>query len=221
MKHLFRIWVRRQITPIGKVAILKSLILSKLIYLWILLPNPPNNFFQDLQSYCYRFVWNNKKDKISRKTSHKSVKNGGIGLPELKTFANTLKLTWLRKLLTTNHKWKAIANSNFPHLNNLSKYGPEIVTTFSKANVFWTEVFNVYKEFFYKANCTNSSELLAEPVFFNNRIQIGKKCLAVKTWINKGIHCIANFVLENGNFMSYEEFKLKHNVHMDFVTFAG
>ena len=37
VKKLFSIWVKRTITPCGRVAVLKSLILSKLVYLWIIL----------------------------------------------------------------------------------------------------------------------------------------------------------------------------------------
>ena len=49
IKHLFNIWLKRLITPLGRVAVLKSLILSKLVHLWLLLPNPPSNFTEKLQ----------------------------------------------------------------------------------------------------------------------------------------------------------------------------
>ena len=74
------------ITSLGRVAVLKSLVLSKLIHLWILLPNPPDEYINSLQKLCYEFVWNKKPDKINRKAVHKSVQEGGLGLPHLKTF---------------------------------------------------------------------------------------------------------------------------------------
>ena len=52
-KKLFQIWSKRNITPLGRVAILKSLILSKLIHLWLLLPNPPDKFIKDLLKECF------------------------------------------------------------------------------------------------------------------------------------------------------------------------
>ena len=73
IKILFRIWSKRSITPIGRIAVLKSLILSKLVYLWMLLPNPPDCFTKNLQKECFHFVWNNKQDRISRKTVVKRV----------------------------------------------------------------------------------------------------------------------------------------------------
>ena len=52
-------------------------VLSKLIHLWILLPNPPDEDINSLQKLCYQFIWSNKQDKINRKTVHKSVQKGG------------------------------------------------------------------------------------------------------------------------------------------------
>ena len=78
MKALFNIWSKRLITPFGRVAILKSLILSKLVHLWILLPDPPDDFVNNLQKMCFKFIWNNKQDKISCKTAVNSVKSGDL-----------------------------------------------------------------------------------------------------------------------------------------------
>ena len=97
VKKLFKIWSLRTITPLGRVAILKSLILSKLIHLWILLPDPPDNFVKDLQKICFQFVWNGKQDRIARKTTTKDVKSGGLNIPDIKTYILSLKLSWIKK----------------------------------------------------------------------------------------------------------------------------
>ena len=78
VKALYKIWLKRQITPLDRVAVLKSLILSKIVHLWILLPNPPDNLIDALQRTVFEFVWNRKQDRISRKTAVKNVK-GGLG----------------------------------------------------------------------------------------------------------------------------------------------
>ena len=51
MKILFNTWIKRTTTPLGKIAILKSLILLKIVQLWMLLPNPPDGFIDKLQKY--------------------------------------------------------------------------------------------------------------------------------------------------------------------------
>ena len=220
-KKLFQAWMKRCITPLGRIAILKSLILSKLIHLWLLLPNPPEDFMDNLQKICYTFVWNDKQDKISRKTTHKSVKEGGLGLPNLKSFVQALKLTWIRKFSQTNHKWKNIASQNYPFLRQIECFGPNITTLYNKHNSFWTQVFNAYTTLFYKIYPQNSMELLAEPLCFNERIKIGGNTITQNKWFESGVNCIGHFVQDNGEFMRYEEFIQKYNINVNFLTYNG
>ena len=91
VKALFNIWSKRLITPLGRVVILKPLILSKLVHLWILLPDPPDDFVNNLQKMCFKLIWNNKQDKINRKTAVKNVKSGSLGVPDIRKYISALK----------------------------------------------------------------------------------------------------------------------------------
>ena len=220
-KKLFFAWMKRCITPLGRVAILKSLILSKLIHLWLLLPKPPENFMSDLQKICYVFVWNDKPDKISRKVTHKSIKEGGIGIPNVKQPVQALKVTWLRKLTLTNHKWKSIAIQNLPCLQTLQHFGPNINITQRNMNSFWREVFTAYNVLYYKIHPQKVSDLLAEPICFNDRITIGKDSIKNMRFYENGVSCIGHFLKENGDFLNFLEFELIYGRIVDFVTYFG
>ena len=63
---------------------------------------------------CSALIWNQKQDRISRKTVVKDVNEGGLGLPDLKNDLLSLKLFCIRKLQNTNHKWKTIFLANYP-----------------------------------------------------------------------------------------------------------
>ena len=220
-RRLMQIWLKRNITPLGRVAVLKSLILSKLIHLWILLPKPPDALVVDIQKLCYSFVWGNKPDKISRKTAVKSVQDGGMGIPDIKKFIMALKLTWIRKFKNNTHKWKNIILEDFPFFDKLEMYGPEIIKKYKAGNPFWSEVFASYKEYFYKLEVTNSEELLAEPVCYNNRIIIGNNCIEKTKWIDHGVSCIGNFLNDDTQFYVQLEFNTKYNLTVDYVTYTG
>ena len=209
IRKLFNIWSKRNITPLGRVAILKSLILSKLIYLWILLPNPPPNFIKDLQIKCYEFIWNKKPDRISRKSAVRNCSDGGIGIPDINTLLRALKLTWIRKITKSNHKWKNIILENYTYIEQLDRYGPNILFRKKISNCFWSEVFEAYKVYFYCIYPKNEGELLAEPLCFNERIQIGQGIISKCTWVNNNIYCIADFLDSEGNFLKHNEFYRK------------
>ena len=76
----------KETTLLGRVAVLKSFILSKLIHLWMLLPNPPDNFVNELHKTVFQFVWNRKQDRICRKMAVRSIMKGGLGIPNIKTY---------------------------------------------------------------------------------------------------------------------------------------
>ena len=180
VKCLLRIWMKRLITPLGRVAVLQSLVLSKLMHLRILLPNPSDKYINSLQKLCYEFVWNKKPDKINRKTVHKSVQEGGFGLPHLKTFISALKLTRIRKFINTNP-----AFVKYPFIKNIDRYGPSVANAYSKCNAFWTQVFKAYDEFNNKIKLTNAEEVLSEPIYFNQRIRVGTHFLCINTRLIK------------------------------------
>ena len=64
VKKLFNVFAKRTITPLGRVAVLKSLILSKLAYLLIMLHNPLEKFINKAQKLCFKFMWDRKQDKV-------------------------------------------------------------------------------------------------------------------------------------------------------------
>lgn len=60
-------WKKRNLTPIGKVTLIKSLIISQLNHLSISLPTPEISFLTNLNNILFNFLWNSNVDKIKRK----------------------------------------------------------------------------------------------------------------------------------------------------------
>ena len=55
---------------------------------------------------------NRKEDRISRKIAIKSIAKGELGIPKLRDYINALKLIWVRKLKTSDRKWKKYNQSD-------------------------------------------------------------------------------------------------------------
>ena len=170
---------------------------------------------------CFKFVWKDKSDRISRKTAIKSVRNGGLGVPDIKKFIVALKLTWIRKFKHSHHKWKNILIEDFRDIEKLELYGPEIVSKYKSGNLFWQEVFQAYKDFFYKVKVNKLEDILSEPICYNERIKIGSSVFINKQFIEHGVHCIVNFLKEDGSFYSHLEFNNKYGLRVNFLTYNG
>ena len=69
-KMLLEQWLKRSLSTLGKIAVIKSMALSKIVYLFSSLPNPTDAFFKTLETFFFFFSLFGIKnpDKIARKT---------------------------------------------------------------------------------------------------------------------------------------------------------
>ena len=73
IKSMIKTWSRRKLTLIGRVTIIKSLMLSKFAYLFLALPNPPGSLVKSLEKMLFEFLWNKGPDRISRMQIVKNI----------------------------------------------------------------------------------------------------------------------------------------------------
>ena len=64
IRKLLNAWSKRELSPIGKITIVKSLALANLNHLIISLPNPSSNILNQIQTMFLNFIWNNRPDKV-------------------------------------------------------------------------------------------------------------------------------------------------------------
>ena len=60
------LWLKRSLTVLGRITVVKSLLVSKLNYLFLSLPNPPDEIMKEINRFLFNFIWEGKPDKISR-----------------------------------------------------------------------------------------------------------------------------------------------------------
>jgi len=54
-------WSHRKLTLMGKVTVVKSHALPKLIYILTVLQNPSTQIIENLQRDIFKFIWNSNK----------------------------------------------------------------------------------------------------------------------------------------------------------------
>lgn len=65
VENLLNEWATRQLTPIGRICVVNSLVVSKFVYKFQSLPSPSKDFFAKIRKMICSFIWNNKKAKIA------------------------------------------------------------------------------------------------------------------------------------------------------------
>ena len=67
-----------QFNTIGKIAVIKSLALSKINHLILALPNPSKHIIKELQNMFYKYLWSCGPDKIKRNIIIQPICRGGL-----------------------------------------------------------------------------------------------------------------------------------------------
>lgn len=102
---LIQQWRRRILTPIGRITVVKSLIIPKLNHLFILLPNPIQDVILSLSKSLYEFIWNSKCDKVKREIVTLDYLKGGLKMVNISNFMASLKCLWIKKLTQGYKPW--------------------------------------------------------------------------------------------------------------------
>ena len=169
--------VKRNITPIGKIIIIKSLLLSKLTHLFLSLPRP-----DAIRNTVFKFIWGGKNDKIARKTMQLDLERGGCRMININTFIKSLKITWIRRLLIKDSEWSnwltEATHCNITHLSHCGADYPR-QKAFSTRNIFWKETLLYFAEFISIVQHKNT-QILLEPLWYNDKIQIQNKSVFTK-----------------------------------------
>ena len=104
------------------------------------LPSPNVLCLKELYNTFSKFLWSGKPSKWRKEILEGEVHHGGLKLHNIALFDQTLKLSWLRRFLSSKSKWTVFPNSF--ELNHAFIFGPEYLNSIIEmtSNKFWIDV---------------------------------------------------------------------------------
>ena len=223
MKTDLRSWRKRHLTPFGKATIIKSLMLSKIIHILSALPNPTERTLFALQNIFLNFLWDGKNSKIKNTVTVQKISEGGLGIPDIKSFTNSLKLTWLRRIVDHHMTWNTLLQATIPKIRLLIQVGPEIAQRLKETtnNRFWRDFLNAFTEFSLKRKPVDLNEFVKCSFLYNTNIKIGGETIRTNYFIPHNVVRIQQLE-NNGRFMNFREFTINNpNLPINYVTYTG
>ena len=219
IKKQIHLWSWRGLSLLGKVSIIKSLLLPKLIYIFSIL-QPPPEFVALIQTTIYKFLWKGP-DKIARKAAVNSLDNGGLNLTDLETSIKSLRLAWISKIFTSESlPWKSylkyllkpFGGFFFLHCNyNINDY--EI------KSIFYSEMLHWWSEFRSKfASDTTSFDSI---IWNNCNIRIDGKPICYLNYVNAGVILVSDLMFSLNNIDSFNAIKNKGLRDTNYLTWTG
>ena len=107
IERIISMYSKFSLSLTGRVTVIKTLMLPKLVYLLTVLPTPPSSIFDVIGKRLKHFLWKNGTVRICNKQLEKDIEVG-LKLTNIRDFNKSLKLSWLKRLLTTEGSWQTI-----------------------------------------------------------------------------------------------------------------
>lgn len=219
--QLIKTWEKRNLTIIGKIMIIKTLLIPQLTYLGnVMFFNKKQ--MKELEHIIFSFLWNNKPDKVKRTTMIANYEKGGLNMLDIPSYFKMLKIKWVTFLINAkDENWSIIPKlyfnkfgqnflifktnlfpCNYKLLENLPDFYREIV-------MCWQEIKGGKRE--YPQNFRN----IRNQILWGNRyIQFDNKPLFFKNWIDSGLIFVNDIIDRNGKLSEthiFHKLKVKEN----------
>ena len=213
--NLTKIWQIRNLTIIGKITIIKSLFISKIIHILLSLPSPNDFIFDEIESIFQKFLWKGKPPKFRNQLIEKQISEGGLQYPNIRAIDATMKISWFKRIYISDADWVS-----FPYMYNMDKiymYGDIYLKKLSLSikNPFWKDTVKSLLKMFEKPIFISQESILATPIWYNSEI-INEK---IDSWDKKGIKTIGDIIDIHGNILSRQTIEKVWNINCNFLFY--
>ena len=214
----------RNLSILGKVTILKTMALPKLVHVLTILPSPDPVFIKNLNEIFSRFLWNHKKGKINRNLLAQDYESGGLKLTHIETQIKALKSRWIRYILLENEEWIRVLQmvSGWDDCARILSLDPKSIRQKANqiANRFWKEVILTWAEIVAVYKADEIQKILNYGIwdawYIDNR---NLSQLSTALW-HSGCQTVADLYDNELNTLTHNEFVAKY-LNINFMDYAS
>ena len=141
MQDILNIWKMRDLSFIGKVLVVKSLGISKLVYSASTVPLFPD-MIKKVQKEINKFIWGSNIPKVKSDVMFQKPENGGLKVTNFLIKVKSLLITWVKRILKEdNARWKHVIQEFFPGVSLIDLFRSRCCI-----GAIWTSIPLFYKQ---------------------------------------------------------------------------
>ena len=100
MEQTLNCWRQRGMSLLGKITVIKSLMLPQLLYLFsVLCIDIPKTFSKKLNKLLFRFIWSNGNDRVKRSILCNQYEEGGLKMVDQFFYTKAQRMVWVKLFL--------------------------------------------------------------------------------------------------------------------------
>ena len=174
-KKVLMAWQNRDLTLLGKVQVVNTLIASLFVHKMMVLPQIPDSIKKAFDNLVRDYIWKGKKAKIAYSILQNSEKEGGLNLVDLSVKDKSLKATW-PQILSRENEYASLVyyfmrckllKSNIWRCN----LAPQDARKLKFTNSFWKDVLVAWCEYNYYQEKRVENQVL----WYNSQVRIQGK----------------------------------------------
>ena len=205
IRKLLRGWGWRGLTLIGKVQIIKSFALPKILYRLTLMSNR-KQFIKKINTLLYSFVWKGK-DKVKRTVLISPIEKGGLKIPDVESLISSQRIICIKRYLSPSAaSWKffldfylrKVGGKFLFHCNfDYSKLSISLPDFYKERILSWASLTD---------NNLSSPSKISNQILWNNRFICITSCSVYnQKLIDSGLVTISDLYDTNGEFKGFKE----------------
>ena len=183
IRKMLNSWQFRFLTPYGKIVIIKSLALSKLSHIALVVPTLRNREVKNFEKLCLDFLWSGRNAKVAKIDAFNSLGQGGLSMVDIGSFWQALKCSWIRRLVKSDAFWPKILEFNLDRIGakmrDIFFEGPNKLKQISAkiSNLFWQNALLAAGNVLTEACRISTDNFNTFPLFSNPIFRHGGKIL--------------------------------------------
>lgn len=210
MESMVLAWKRRNLSIIGRICVVKSLIAAQVTHLLSSL-TPPDTVVKKINSTLFKFIWG-KIEKVKRTELRLDHHLGGLKMFDLETFHKKMLCKW-----TFASLFKCILNKFLPDLailklntsfENVLSYIPNA----KKLPVFYIDMLSAW----YDCKTVDRDLKTTDVCWLNENIRYKGKMLWFDSWAKREMLYVDDIV-RNGNVVPENELRINSGALPDFL----
>ena len=203
-------WGVRNLSLLGKIQVVETLISSLFVYKMTVLPKMHDSDVKRLNKIVEEFIWNNHKPKIRLSQLQNAKDEGGQKLVNFSVKDKSLKASWVRMIMDGSYPAEFANSFLCPVLGNLvwccNLKCEDVNKVISMENPFWVDVLTAWCEYHYP-----SRDGPDHMIWLNSDIRIDDRPVCYRRAVRRGLLHVSQ-LFENGRAVEVDVLCKKYNL---------
>ena len=216
--NILRSWRKRNLSLIGKIQIINTLVASLFVYKMTVLRTINTETVRKLETLMNSFIWNDKRPKIPLNVLQLRKQDGGLKLVNFQRKDQALKISWVQILDTDAEMANLAYKQLIPCLQeriwkcNLNEN--DVQKVLPKTS-FWTDTLQAWCSINFQESVKNPETQI---IWLNSHITINRKPIIIEKCVEKGLMYLHQ-LFKAGTCISVKEAQERYE--LDIMTYNG